>query len=205
VTKIKNQFSCGCCWSFAIAAEVESFFLIKNGVTLDLSEQQLLDCNTQGMSCSGGWFTAYDFVVNVGFVNDALYPYTNTKGTCKTSNIGPVVAKIAAYVSLNGCRALQTALQTQPISIAINANDWSSYRKGVFNGPSNNRCNSTQPVNHAVVVVAWNNRTGVYTIKNSWGLTWGAKAPGSTENGGGYMHLPKGNCRKMCDYSFYAK
>jgi C1A family cysteine protease len=47
VTGVKNQGKCGSCWAFAAIAATESMFLIKNktlSTSLDLSEQQLVDC-----------------------------------------------------------------------------------------------------------------------------------------------------------------
>lgn len=55
---------CGCCWAFTNIACVESVYLRFAGVSLDLAEQQLVDCapnidNGALMGCSGG-------VVNYG-------------------------------------------------------------------------------------------------------------------------------------------
>jgi KDEL-tailed cysteine endopeptidase len=47
VTGIRDQGKCGSCWAFATIAVTESMFLIKNktlSTSLDLSEQQLIDC-----------------------------------------------------------------------------------------------------------------------------------------------------------------
>lgn len=43
-TPIKNQGSCGSCWAFAAMGAVESMYLIRSGVEMDLSEQWLA-CN----------------------------------------------------------------------------------------------------------------------------------------------------------------
>ena len=72
VTGIRNQGKCGGCWAFAAIAVTESMFLMKNktlSTSLDLSEQQLLDCghninlylnswdllaNKKNKGCNGG-------------------------------------------------------------------------------------------------------------------------------------------------------
>ena len=55
VTPMKDQGSCGSCWAYACNAVLESAWYIKNGISLDLSEQQLVDCSTSNWGCNGGW------------------------------------------------------------------------------------------------------------------------------------------------------
>ena len=43
---IRNQKTCGSCWSFATVGAVEGNFSIKYGHKADLSEEELIDCNT---------------------------------------------------------------------------------------------------------------------------------------------------------------
>lgn len=40
----------GSCWAFAAVASMESNILMKGGAALDLSEQQVLNCNPYGNS-----------------------------------------------------------------------------------------------------------------------------------------------------------
>ena len=57
-----NRYSS--CWAFSTIGAVEAALKIKKGVTVDLSEQKLVDCTyaneraTQGITyggCKGGW------------------------------------------------------------------------------------------------------------------------------------------------------
>ena len=45
VTPVKNQGSCGSCWAFAANCALESLYLIKKGMNVSLSQQQLVDCS----------------------------------------------------------------------------------------------------------------------------------------------------------------
>ena len=57
VTSIKNQGSCGACWTFAAAGYAESRLIIAgdydNG-NIDLSEQYLPECTPESR-CNGGY------------------------------------------------------------------------------------------------------------------------------------------------------
>ena len=59
-TPVKNQGNCGSCWAFATVAPLESLIKINDGVTVDLSEQYLVSCNSDGWGCDGG-FWAHDY------------------------------------------------------------------------------------------------------------------------------------------------
>ena len=54
VTAVKNQDHCGGCWAFGVVGSVEGAFAIATGQLRTLSEQQLLDCDTIQLGCSGG-------------------------------------------------------------------------------------------------------------------------------------------------------
>jgi C1A family cysteine protease len=54
VSPVKNQGHCGGCWAFGVIGSVEGAFAIATGSLRSLSEQQLLDCDTIQLGCSGG-------------------------------------------------------------------------------------------------------------------------------------------------------
>ncbi|GAG92306.1 unnamed protein product, partial [marine sediment metagenome] len=50
-TPVKNQASCGSCWSFGTVGPLEQLIMGYDGVEVDLSEQYLVSCNNSGWSC----------------------------------------------------------------------------------------------------------------------------------------------------------
>jgi C1A family cysteine protease len=81
VTSVKNQGTCGCCWSFASIAMYESQLLIR-GFSYGLSEQASLECTkfyspgNRVSDCSGGYFKdPLLFLGAVGSVLRSNYPY----------------------------------------------------------------------------------------------------------------------------------
>ena len=59
VNPIRNQRSCGSCAAFAAVGALETHYAIKTGALHELSEQQMLSCNTHGDDCGGGWYHDY--------------------------------------------------------------------------------------------------------------------------------------------------
>ena len=53
VTTPRQQGQCGSCWAFATVATIESANQIYTGQLLDLSEQELVDCDSGNHGCNG--------------------------------------------------------------------------------------------------------------------------------------------------------
>jgi len=88
VTPVKDQGSCGSCWAFATVGVFECAIKIQDGVTVDLSEQNLLGCNDMGWGCSGALW-AHDWHKDrpnkcgtVGAVLEADLPYEADDSYC---------------------------------------------------------------------------------------------------------------------------
>merc|ERR1711978_544617 len=74
VTSVKDQGSCGSCWSFGGAAAFESAMCLDNQQDCTTwsgaSEQQLVDCGGKDNAALGPY---YDMACNGGWIDNALY------------------------------------------------------------------------------------------------------------------------------------
>ena len=161
-------------------AATEGVTKLSTGQLISLSEQQLVDCDTNGedQGCSGGLMDdAFQFIIdNGGLTTEAKYPYKATDNTCNSKKSGSHAAKISGYedVPANSESSLLKAVANQPVSVAIDASgsDFQFYSSGVFTG----KCGTD--LDHGVTAVGYgttSDGTKYWLVKNSWGVSWGAK------------------------------
>jgi hypothetical protein len=101
------------------------------------------------------------FQLNLGINTWASYPYAGIQQQCKTAT---GLFKIARYVNITDCTTLANALTKQPISVAVDGNNFQFYTSGVFYNCSTN-------LSLAVLLVGMTD--AFWVLKNSWGPTWG--------------------------------
>jgi C1A family cysteine protease len=176
VTPIKNQGSCGSCWSFSAIGALESLYAIKYGILKSFSEQQLVDCSGSygTYACNGGIMTAaFKYTRDYGVELGSVYPYTGAKGTCKFDKT-KVVFKNTAWVSVtpNNNVQLAAAVATRPVSAAVQADAsvFQFYKGGIIDGTA---CGTS--LNHGIIIVGYGSENGkdFWIIRNSWGTSWG--------------------------------
>lgn len=192
-TPIKNQGSCGSCWAFSIAAQFETAILKKDGVTVDLSEQNLVSCNPYGWGCNGGLW-ANDMFVDPGAVLESCFPYVASDVPCISCPY-PYQAQGWAYVNASvdipSVEEIKQAIYTYGgVAAAVYVSHWFQlYTGGVFD-----RCKKrVNWTNHAIQLVGWDDAKGAWLLKNSWGTGWG-------ENG--FMWIAYG-CDKVGEEANY--
>jgi len=194
VSGVKNQKSCGSCWSFSTTGALEGIYAIKKGNLVSFSEQQLVDCDYiraggTSLGCNGGDMqSAMEWIgKNNGLCTEEAYPYvsgdTQTNGPCQKSCSIVSGSDISSTVSVssNSDNAMMAALAQQPVSVAIEADQtgFQLYKSGVFTGS----CGTS--LDHGVLLVGYGTMNGLdyYIMKNSWDITWGSQ---------GYMYMGKG-------------
>lgn len=171
VTPVKNQKSCGSCWSFSTTGAVEGAHFIKTGELVSLSEQQLIDCSKDygNDGCGGGLMEyGFNYAIAEGLEAEDEYGYTASDGKCKYDATKANVF-ISDYVHVRANdQALAEALNVGPVSVAIEATQavFQFYKSGVIQASA---CGAR--LNHGVLVVGYT--PDYWIIKNSWGALWG--------------------------------
>jgi hypothetical protein len=174
VTPVKNQDGCGSCWDFAATAAFESAIFIKSWRVLDLSEQQVLSCNTGGGDCGGGWADyAYNLFISYGAVGETCMPYRADDTVPCTQDNCQVLASLYNYFDVaNNTTAIKNALLSGPVSTTMTVyDDFDFYDGGCYEHSDD------EDINHCVVIVGWDDSmcggNGAWIVKNSWGNYWG--------------------------------
>lgn len=183
VTPVKNQGQCGSCWSFSTTGALEGAWKISQGQLVSLSEEEFVQCDTGSNGCGGGSMQqAFDWAKTQSLCTEASYPYTSgggTGGSCHQTgcSVGIPQGGVTGYRSVGQTeQALMSALNQQPVSIAVEADKstFQSYSSGIMTG------NCGTNLDHGILAVGYGTEAGndYWIVKNSWGTVWGEQGFG---------------------------
>lgn len=79
---------------------VEGINQIKTQKLVSLSEQELVDCDTEeNEGCNGGLMEyAFEFIKQNGITTESNYPYAAEDGTCDVKEVRLIVKKNILYI-----------------------------------------------------------------------------------------------------------
>merc|ERR1711915_1075580 len=117
----------------------------------------------------------FKFAEKNAICTESSYPYKARGGTCEAASctVGIPKGDVKGYkdVTSDSEQALMSAVQQQPVSIAIEADKmaFQSYKSGILSST----CGTN--LDHGVLVVGYGTEGGkdYWKVKNSWGPTWG--------------------------------
>jgi len=203
VADVKDQGSCGSCWSFSAVAAMEGAYNYKTGTLNTFSEQELVDCVKSGhYTCNvgGEMSDGIDYIANEmnGYIyTEDAYPYTASscsilRNCCEAKSRTGVSTGITGFTAIaSGDEdALKSAAATKTIiSVGIDASgaSFQLYSSGVYAPKS---CSSTN-LDHGVAIVGYDSMTvggDYWIVRNSWGSSWGQD---------GYIYMAR-NDNNMC-------
>nr|XP_020020352.1 cathepsin W [Castor canadensis] len=207
ISPIRNQENCMCCWAIAAAGNIEALWGIKYHQSVELSVQELLDCDRCGDGCKGGfvWDAFITVLNNSGLASEKDYPFKkHTKPSKCLARKYTKVAWIQDFIMLqDNEEIIARHLATHgPITVTINMKLLQHYQKGVIKATSTT-CDP-RFVNHSVLLVGFGKSkvkgmreetvsprshrpcrsTPYWILKNSWGPKWGEE---------GYFRLHRGS------------
>jgi len=183
-----NQGTCGSCWAFGCVKSLSQRFCVatKGAFNDELSEQQMVSCNLDGIEgCSGGDpVTAFRYAGQYGIPLSTCVPYVSGQnGTVPACSGSSCVAQgqkweafyadllsIRWHLTLNG---IQEAIMTNgPVEACFDVyQDFLYYQSGVYKHTTGDFLGG-----HCIVLVGWGvtpDGTQYWIAQNSWGASWG--------------------------------
>jgi len=191
VTKVKDQGSCGSCWTFGAGAAIEGA-MCKAGLYncnswSGVSTQQLVDCASHNSDlspydnsgCNGGFQSnalRYVWTIPHGIDSWDNYGYTGRDGNCHYSSsksVGTIKSCGKLGHAADEDLMVDMVYHEGVTTVAIDASgrEFQLYSGGIYHS---NSCSSSR-LNHAVTMTGYggSGNSKYFEVKNSWGTSWG--------------------------------
>jgi uncharacterized repeat protein (TIGR01451 family) len=195
VTSVKDQDTCGSCYTFAALGDLESKLLIDGAGTFDFSENNAKECNWYeltgtdgGTSCDGGnYYLLASMFSKKGTVLESCDPYVASDVSCNSAC--PYQKTLLDWRIISGNGVADTNVLKQyiytygPVYTAMYAGYYYDAWETEFtsyDGSYTLYYAGSENTNHAVLIVGWDDSlshagsgSGGWIVKNSWGTGWG--------------------------------
>ncbi|KAL0236305.1 hypothetical protein GEMRC1_002887 [Eukaryota sp. GEM-RC1] len=205
VPEVRNQASCGSCYSFGFTCAMMARIRIKSRgkFTPNLSPQHIVSCNPYTQGCHGGFgYTCGRFAFETGLVEEEAFPYTAKDDACvdvskykhwKVRSYG-IVGNY--YGNTTEEAVMRDLVENGPLGVSFDVPrqgsvmhpSFRNYKSGVYmfnESPTRRKGIAFVETTHAVTLVGYGVENGLkyWLIQNSWGSTWGDE---------GYFKLVRG-------------
>ena len=200
IPEIREQ-KCASCWVYAAVGLVEIGYMAQKGYgtlsSIDLSEKQVLGCSAAG-TCDGGWhFIALEWMKNTNqklLLEEALkddegIPKKSiatdagfVEVLCSVADVKKYFVQVADWGIVQKDKDLDKVADEYDIKEAVvkyGAVAVSLYASQVFQSyasaetfEENEIAYKDSAVNHAVIIIGWDNKKQAWLIRNSWGTNW---------------------------------
>ncbi|MDB5284824.1 MAG: peptidase papain [Bacteroidota bacterium] len=179
VPPIREQ-KCGDCWAYSAIGNLEiSYYRVNNfhqTSFYDLSEKQVVDCFHCGGCGGGNYYCVFDHLktTHQKMMKESQDPDNGVDGTCPTVTPGTSIelADWGVVGITPTVEQIKEAICTYgPVSSCVLATSlFQHYTGNVFDEMPNDNPNN---INHAVIIVGWDDSKGAWLVRNSWGTWWG--------------------------------
>jgi len=184
VTPVKDQGSCPACWMFGTIGDLECRILIDWGIELDLSEQQVKECNIGIRGCQGGTALAGAAYVTKNAVSletagpDYAYDDEDPEplgSACPSGDKSEFRFVVTEYQQepLNTITAIQDDIYNHgPLQTDMNPSVLRGYSGGCIHNENGGN-------GHTVLITGWDDNmdcdpdTGGWICRNQYGTDWG--------------------------------
>ncbi|XP_030056019.1 dipeptidyl peptidase 1 [Microcaecilia unicolor] len=200
VSPVRNQASCGSCYSFSTMGMLEARVRIRTNNTQQpiFSPQQVVSCSEYSQGCDGGfpYLIAGKYIQDFGIVEEECFPYLGRDSPCTVkSDCYRYYTSEYHYVGgfYGGCNEAlmkHELVKSGPLSVAFEVyDDFLHYKGGIYHHTGlRDPFNPFELTNHAVLLVGYGSdphtNVNYWVIKNSWGTSWGEE---------GYFRIRRGN------------
>ncbi|XP_030008660.1 dipeptidyl peptidase 1-like [Sphaeramia orbicularis] len=199
VSPVRNQASCGSCYSFASMGMLEARIriLTNNSDTPTLSPQQVVSCSQYSQGCDGGFpFLIGKYTQDFGVVDESCFPYVARDIPCDVPlNCSRIYVAEYNYVGgfYGACSEAAMMLELVkkgPIAVSLQVYpDFEHYKEGIYHHTGlSDSFTPFECVGHSVLLVGYGrcHMTGqkYWIVKNSWSTDWGED---------GYFRIRRGN------------